>query len=80
MAWLLFLVVFLVLLIFFEDANGAEWVGWTDYTLSSGSPTTTLYGYLAKLQGQLNPATTFANALKGIMAFVAFCLAAVFAF
>jgi hypothetical protein len=61
----------------FEDANGAEWIGWTDYTTSSGT-TVTAYGYLAKLQGQDFPA--FANALKGIMAFVAFCLAAVFAF
>jgi hypothetical protein len=68
----------------FEDANGELWLGWTDATISSATPpvpSTTYAGYLAGLQGQLNPSSsTFANALKGIMAFVAFCLAAVFAF
>jgi hypothetical protein len=64
----------------FEDANGAEWVGWTDVVLGSPTPEYTYAGYLAKLQGQVNPSTSFANALKGIMAIVAFCLAAVFTF
>lgn len=42
---------------FYEDVNGTQWIGWTDYDTSSNTPTMTYAGYVAKLQGQLNVAS-----------------------
>ena len=62
---------------FYEDVNGTNWVGWTDYDTSANA--LTYAGYLAKFQGQLN-VPTGASILSALSAFVALFLAAIFVF
>jgi hypothetical protein len=63
---------------FYEDVNGTQWIGWTDYDTSANSPVMTTAGYLAKLQGQLNVASG-ANILSALSVFALF-LVSIFAF
>lgn len=61
---------------FFQDANGAMWVGWTDIDTGNGL---TYAGYLAKLQGQTN-VVVGADTLSIALAVVAFLLASIVAY
>jgi hypothetical protein len=63
---------------FYEDVNGTQWIGWTDYDTSANSPIMTTAGYLAKFQGQLNVASG-ASVLSALSAFALF-LVSIFAF
>jgi len=63
----------------FADINGTFWIGWTDLDDTPTVPN--VYNlYVARLQQQIFTSESSGNALTTLMAFVAFCLVAVFAF
>jgi len=64
---------------FYEDANGTQWIGWTDVDTATGNSQWVYNAYLAKFQGQLN-IPGGANVLSALSAFFALFLAAIFVF